>query len=376
MIDPKETDRWQAWVLEFELERGDVVSLDHFRLIEQGRDFFHAGNMPQARVLFAQARDWALHERMPDARRVQGEALVYLGDVARMTSDQQCQSLYEQARFIFEALSPHNLGVVSHRLATWHEQNGQLHKAWREYNLTLMLWRELTREHGRLGNKRRYHQYVEQLGKLEAQLNYLVTQVGNVNDAVILTTQPTPADAGAQPAHSKHSERIWDMGDTFLSVIPIYSDLAAGSGLWQSDDDRIQNFAEVDKLWIEGQPYKLINLLDRDSMLRLSRGYVYGLAKAIGNSMNLARIEDGDYVLFRKLRDLPYVPNHGEIVVASVVREDQRYRVVKRYCDDPGAQSLESQSTEDHQPIFFSENVIDVIGQVIAVLKRIITDSE
>jgi len=371
MVDPGDTEAWNNWILSFELDRGDVVSADHFRLVDQGCMCTRAGNLAQARVFFDQAREWSAHEHFPDARRVQGEATVYLGDLEYLRGDGACQRRYEQARFLFEALSPHNLGVVSHRLATWHEQNGRATDAWREYNLALTLWRELAREQGRLGNKKRYQKFLEQIGQLESQIDSIMAQVGANPAAGAESPRPDAPIVPTPEATPSASRRVWDLRESLVSVIPIYADLAAGSGLWMSDDGEIQDFAEVDHLLIESKRYKLVNLLDRNSNIRLSRGYLYGLAKVVGNSMDLAGIEDGDFVLFRKSRDVPYMKTNGDIVAATIIRNGQRYGTVKRYRGNPLPGSLEPESTGQHDSIPFNSNEIDPIGQVIAVLKPV-----
>ncbi|MBI5304889.1 MAG: hypothetical protein HY868_22335 [Chloroflexi bacterium] len=185
-----------------------------------------------------------------------------------------------------------------------------------------------------------------------------------------------PKEVGETGRKTKTNKpkRVWDLGETHVSVFPIYADIAAGNGLWISDDSSILDFAEFDHLLIKNQPHKLVNLLGSDSMIRLSRGYLYGISKVVGNSMNLASIESGDYVLFRQLRDLKYQPSNGDIVVAAVIKDGERFGTVKRFRGVRPNESLEPESTESHGSIPFASTEIDIIGQVIAVLKATESD--
>lgn len=370
MFDPNETEMWHSWILAFEVDRSDIIAADKFQLIDQGRTCAFTGKQTEAQALFMQAREWAMHTRVPDARRVQAEANLYLGDLLRLLNDGTCQTQYEQARFLFEALSQHNLGVVSHRLATWHEENSRFAEAWREYNFVMTLWRELAREAGRLGNKRRYQKYQNQIMQIESQINSIVTSASTNTVANPAMDASKVADETGLKNKPHTSTRSRNHKETRVLVFPIYANLAAGSGLWLSENDD-QDFAELDHLLIERKHYNWVNLLERSANISISSGFQYGISKIEGTSMNLAGIDNEDYVLYRKLRDLPYVPTNGDIVVASVARDGGRFGTVKRYCEEPSSHSLVPHSTEYHDSIPFDSNEIDVIGQVIAVLKLV-----
>jgi hypothetical protein len=368
MINYQDAGAWRHWVFSFELERSGIVSTDHFRLVDQGRMHVQAGNLAQARAVFEQAYAWALQEHLPDARRVQAEATLYLGDLARLQNDGTCVHQYEQARFLFEALSLHNVGVATHRLATWLEQNDRTADAWREYDRVLTLWRELAREHGRLGNRRRYQKYSEQIRQLELQIDAVVLRIGAQPATRQEPEQPRASQAAEPAMNHPVMPPVRRRQASFLSIIPIYTDLAAGSGIWLPNDEGPMIFAEIDHVIIEDHRYTLTNLLNEGTRLRLSRGFLYAISKAQGNSMNLAGIENGDYVLYRTPQDHPYQPTNGDIVVAAVTRGDERYGTIKRYQGNAFPGSLEPVSTEHHERIPIDPNV-EVIGQVIAVLK-------
>lgn len=374
MLDPSDVHNWRAWVCPLDLDR-PLDSTQDFRMVDQGRQCVLNGDIAGARAGFEQARKWGTPE-------VRAEALVRLGDLDRESNPESSRAFYEQARLLCGAGS-HNLAIVRHRLATLHEEQKRCGEAWSEYTASRAIWVALAKRHGQLGNRNRFRRYSEHLRVLTTHIDEIA--------AHLATRNAEPQPAGAAPKRRVRKPRTVKPSSstegkprtrrrkpanaipgTWIAAIPIYADLAAGSGLWIGDDDEIQSFAEMGYLQIDGKRYELTSVLGDGSGIRLSRSYWYGMSQVHGNSMNLRGIDDGDYVLYRKPGDSRYCPDEGDLVAASVESRAGRLGVVKRYhLPDGGLPVLQSQSTEDHPDIRLDEYRVDPVGQVIAVLKPV-----
>lgn len=167
------------------------------------------------------------------------------------------------------------------------------------------------------------------------------------------------------PSNKPHQTRTLN-----LRVIPIHSNLAAGSGIWHSDDPYIENYAEWQRLWIDSHPYVVVPLTGT-VQVTLTEQYEYGLSRVKGKSMDKRGIGDGDYVLYRRQRGHPPQPEHGDIVAVALDDGNARLGVVKRYHQQRGEPAyLESESTDpDEKDIPLDGKHPECIGTVIAVLK-------
>lgn len=412
MLGPSDAGFWHDWTFPFELERPKrAASQYNFTLINCGCKFADEGNLAEAREAFLKARGSAQGARDVDSIYVHAEALIRLGDLDRAANPPSSRSFYRSARALCEQVSEHNAALVRQRLATLYEEEGNEHveDAYKEYHASIAVWQKLINRNGELGNRKRHRGYREHIAALERRIAELAPRVAARRQDETAADQDRPADeqrpAGEEPAAEKAprsagpvdappptpapaAEQTLAAPDapppapvepnpiiditTWLAAIPVYGDIAAGSGVWNSDDEHGDSFAEVPILRIEGKSYRPVNLAGEGAEIRLTRGYLYGLAKVRGNSMNLRGLENDDYVLFRKSRDTPYCPEEGHLVAASILKLDGRYGVVKRYHVDPEqGPVLQSMSTEVWENIPYDQSNVDPVGQVIAVFKPV-----
>ncbi len=382
MLAPSDIDNWRRWVYRLDLDRPAAASAQEFNVVDQGRSRLLDGDIAGARAAFEEAYNWG-------TRDVKAEALIMLGDLDRAQNSESSRAYYERASLLC-APGSHNLGIVKHRLATLYEEQQRCGEAWNEYNASGTIWSNLATRHGQLGNRNRFRRYHEHMEVLTAHIKEIAAQLAARPNAEQNEKQePAPAapakprarrsgpakprkSTAGKPRVRKRKTSTEPSTGTWLAAIPIYADLAAGSGLWIADDEQSQSFAEVAFCQIEGKPYELVNLLGESAEIRLARSYLYGLSRVHGNSMNLRGIENDDYVLFRKPRDTVYCPEEGHLVAASIPGLDGRYGVVKRFhIVDGTSPILQSQSTEEHPDIPFDGHQVDPVGQVIAVLKPV-----
>ncbi len=382
MSSPSDIDKWRRWVYPLDLDRSATASAKDFNVVDQGLSRLRNGDIAGARAAFEQACRWG-------TREVRAEALILLGDLDRSQNPESSRIYYEQASSLCIPGS-HNLALVKHRLATLYEEQRRCGEAWNEYTASGTIWSNLAKRHGQLGNRNRFRRYQDHIQALSAHIDAIAAQLAAQPNAGQNEKQEpaavTPAKrrarrsgpakprktTAAKPRVRKRRPPSESSTGTWLAAIPIYANLAAGSGLWIADDEQSHSFAEIAFCRIEGKPYELVNLLSQGAEVRLSRDYLYGLSQVHGDSMNQRGIEDCDYVLYRKPRDAPYCPEEGHLVAASIPRPEGRYGVVKRFHIAGGTGPiLQSQSTEEHPDIPYDGRQVDAVGQVIAVLKLI-----
>lgn len=374
MVRPTQGADWEDWKNLLKLQReidpyrdefGDPYTFDpyDFQQIDCACDLMRKGDLSKAATVLEIVRACGGRIRVADARLIQAEALVYLGDVYRQHGQQDLASqVYQEAIVSFEMLqTQHNLGVALFRFATLCEEMGQLEKARECYCRVRTIWLGLERENGRRGNWKRLQRYSEQRGKIEEQIKEVVR--------LIPTIAPFPQVIQVLPVRFE------------IAAIPIYETrLAAGAGVWVAGD-AVVDYVNFDSILIRNVRYTLTNLVDRNQAhyVRLQREYEHAAVQVIGNSMDQAGIENLDYVILRKPRGSRYTPENMHIVAAIIPDMADRRGILKRFQVEHGFMLLKSETSEpdlpEHQtrkyplPRANQEPPVEFIGQAIAVLK-------
>jgi tetratricopeptide (TPR) repeat protein len=195
----------------------------------------------------------------------------------------------------------------------------------------------------------------------------LVTQIGKrleeIAQGIAEQYIPTPEQPVTTP-----TDQI--SGDV-LHFLPVIGAIPAGQAR-VSDDDVQQVVAAVDQVNIDGTRYYLRRLRGEGSLFRLDQQeYKYYLSQVIGDSMNQAGIDNGDYVILRQPRNLPTSPRPDDIVAASIMGVD-REATLKRYLRQGHTIILSPDSSNpDHQPYEFREDdpEVAIAAVAVAVLK-------
>ncbi len=156
---------------------------------------------------------------------------------------------------------------------------------------------------------------------------------------------------------------------SFVEFIHVYQNLAAGKKIWINPEEKAIGRLEVRQVHIDNQAYAVHSLRSDRNFLRVVHSLDYGVSKIEGNSMNRARIEDGDYILFQR----PTAePENGDIVAAAIKTQDQYQGTVKRYRQIDKTIILEPDSTEPvWTPQSYDPAQLEIIGIVVAVLKKL-----
>lgn len=163
-----------------------------------------------------------------------------------------------------------------------------------------------------------------------------------------------------------------------LSAFPVFTDLAAGKAIWMADDTVVEGQVEIERLHIQGKIYRVVNVANESSMLKLDSNKLYGVVRVKGNSMNRMKskfsgdraIDDGDYVLLCASRGGRYDAREGDIVAATLQDASGLRGVVKRFRFIKGEAQLLSESDDPNEgDILLEEMQGEIFAQVVAVLK-------
>jgi SOS-response transcriptional repressor LexA len=148
--------------------------------------------------------------------------------------------------------------------------------------------------------------------------------------------------------------------------------IAAGKPLPTEED--ITGDGDVESISIDGTQYHIHRLGQgkRQDLLVDTWNYRWFLTRVVGDSMDNAQppIYEGDYVLLRgQARDLPIVPQIGDIV-AAVIPDVDRLATLKRLIQEDGKKFLQPESSNpEHQPFELTKEV-QIAGVALAILKK------
>jgi len=153
-----------------------------------------------------------------------------------------------------------------------------------------------------------------------------------------------------------------------LHLIPIVSRIAAGRPI--PTEDGIEGYITADKLSINGIEYEFQLLEGRKGdKLRFDPEHLYFATPVKGDSMDQAGIHEGDYVIIMQPRFFPSMPYDGA-VVAAVIPGIDREATLKRFQHRGNRIVLAPESSNpEHQPHVFTEERVEIVGLVVAMLK-------
>jgi repressor LexA len=122
-----------------------------------------------------------------------------------------------------------------------------------------------------------------------------------------------------------------------LQTYPIYLDIPAGAP--NTLPEQSDSYLELTSFWIDGKHYYLKNLRSKERTLSLGSGE-FPVIRVTGNSMNLANIDEGDYVILRRQN----TAQNGDIVAAEIRGVDQTI-TLKRFLKRNSEVILQPEST-------------------------------
>jgi len=157
----------------------------------------------------------------------------------------------------------------------------------------------------------------------------------------------------------------------FIRAFPVYAEIPAGGP--RAVPTETGKFVKFTRFVIDDQIYYLRNLRKSGREINPGRGEVLTL-KVNGDSMDLAGIDDGDYVLLN--RDI--MPESQDIIAAEI-RDIDDQATLKRYQLLGSKAILAPESSNDeHQPLEFDHSATNeddppfyIQGVAIAILKPI-----
>jgi hypothetical protein len=156
-----------------------------------------------------------------------------------------------------------------------------------------------------------------------------------------------------------------------LPTFPVVGLASAGASVLTSD--KIEGYGVTETITVYGDLYN-IHSLKADQDFRIRFHHDYFISPVEGNSMNLAGIQNGDYVLLERPSNDPLDPKNGDIVLAVAHDEEgdgKSEMILKRYCKEGKEFWLKPESSEEgYEARQVSPG--DVRAIAIAVLKRII----
>lgn len=166
--------------------------------------------------------------------------------------------------------------------------------------------------------------------------------------------------------------------ESILQAVPIFeASLAAGAGVWLTDEDRLEGYVTATGIRIGDKNYHLLPI-GHEIPFTFKRGMQYGALRVLGDSMNRMDIESGDYAIIEKPLGAAYFPQSEDVVAAIVSDGPERVGVLKRLVIDEGIGQLRLEPMSDnlyHETRTYDLRMGDMlpefIGKVVAVLKEI-----
>ena len=247
----------------------------------------------------------------------------------------------EAITYLIHALIHHRAGAVEEARSAYETGRDHLEKLYRQALAA--------------GNRKQANKY----GELAQQVRKRLEQIAQAIAEHYITTETDQV-----------SRVSWVSGDA-LHFLPVIGPIPAGQARVSTDD--IQDIVTVvDQATIDDVRYYFKNLYDRGDIIKLDpREYDYYLSRVISDSMDRAEIEEGDYVVLRRSRNLPVSPSPRDIVAASIIDVD-REATLKRYIKQGSTIVLRPESSNpEHQPYESREGDegVTIVAVAIAVLK-------
>jgi len=155
-----------------------------------------------------------------------------------------------------------------------------------------------------------------------------------------------------------------------LGTIPAGGFAPSGSGPQPIGSVRLQPSAN--EFMIGGVPHHLFNLRGPSQIINLQSSIPYYILKVQGDSMDMAGIQPGDYVLLRYQDSADY----GDIVAAEILNVDSQatLKSFTRIRETDGEEKvllLPQSNNQDHQPFTFTKSTRDffIRGVALGVFK-------
>jgi hypothetical protein len=177
-------------------------------------------------------------------------------------------------------------------------------------------------------------------------------------------SEPGPTESPQPPKPLKNSDLLY--------LFPVVEEIpASGFGPAGYDPYQIAS-VETDQFIIDKKPHQMIRLKNRGRVVNMA-GREHVVVRIVGDSMNNAGIDPGDYVLLR----LQIKPDDQDIVAAAIIQEDT-LATLKRYIERGDSITLKPESKNPaHVETTFTkkdqglENKFVIVGVAIAVFKPI-----
>ncbi len=274
-----------------------------------------------------------------------GIALKTCGIIAlRLENISEAEALFRQSQSEIGRVSLHYYAVI-----TWMEGVVNWLQQGRKQNNAISSWQEAINYFSDLAKVNsthinHLHWYQKQIKLMKAALEYAIEN-RKLPDLYDDLSQERPKksikyvdDLQIDDDEEKFQDDVVVMpseGDNFFEMLVVYDEIPAGlpapitsrqaplnsnpMGIGSLDGDY---FIEVTRVRIGDREYRLQTLKGKDKRVSLVSVYPHYVLKVKGNSMNQANIQDGDFVVMRKMQFLN--ADDGDIVAAEIFGVDQQ----------------------------------------------------
>jgi len=212
---------------------------------------------------------------------------------------------------------------------------------------------------------------IEALGKIDhsQEKNQPIGGTKKDQPAGVVETRSTVTEQSKNVSHSTVvTEPVMMVTSDILQLFTVSEEIPAGDFGPSGVDPFPIGKIEVDRLSIDGHPYRIYNPRGR-RVVSLPSDQKITVVKVKGDSMNEENILPGDYVVLRKVE----VPVNGDIVMAEIIDTDSK-ATLKLFYKEKNTISLQPHSSNPvHKPFIFKKigEGFYIRGVVIAVLKPI-----
>jgi SOS-response transcriptional repressor LexA len=288
-----------------------------------------------------------------------------LSDALLEEAEQACEQAVQSFHWLG---NQHAEAIALMALALTREQRpAKCQLAIQAYGQSLEILKELQERAQSVGKKGTAQFYLMLQNDAGYRLHTLASHIGEAHGI-----PPTP-ESQAQPSTKQRA----GINSSALSFLPVIGPIPAGQKEISTDDIQDTVIAAADQMTIDGTQHYIRRLRGGGGLIRLSwRQNDYCLSRVKGSSMNLAEpvsIDDGNYVILARSRDVPVSPKPHDIVAASILGVDAEV-TLKRYIQEGDTFILQPESSDPQiASLEFREGdeQVNVVGIAVAVLKAI-----
>lgn len=275
--------------------------------------------------------------------------------------------LFYEARANVSTGDPHRFAVLSWKLgcAYWLQPGRKQNDAISLWQQAINLFKRLARDN--TTNIIKMQWYEKQIKIMTRALKYAIenSELPDKRDILGISTfagagtsysstspgSGTPG-AGSTPGSGTPTPPPYEPIENFFQLFVVYDEIPAGlpapvaSSFTArhpvSPDLDASDYIEVTRVQI-GEVEYMVRLLDETRRrLNMVRDEHHFVMKVRGNSMNLAGIHDGDYVVLRAQS----VAENGDIIAAEIINEDTSRATLKRYHERGNSITLSAESND------------------------------